>query len=537
MNKLLIVLPVAALAYVAAVWTTGRIAERQIDTEMARVASLLPALKITEDQHQRGVFGSTRQTTVDVGALFDSARCPAPGDAAAEAELPEIGVEASEEPAQSPAARPPPGMGTPPAEPLLVTLKQTIRHGPLPGFGPPAAAAVHTEWLVNGQPLADRPGLALEGALPVLSLRYGFTGDSTLSIEGAAATLRVTGKQGVVTLAWPVLSAQGRFEADSSAVRYELDMPELQVEFAGVEAPPFRLKLGQVSLAADHRYPIPGQFFVYSGSDRVTLASLSASQGGKSLFEALDFAASAESQIDAGLVASTAKVSLGALTTGAQQLGPFQYDSTLARLDAAAYGALMTKIITNDLGSCPTTEQTMAFASSLGEQLPALLKAGPEFHIARLSVGYLGSEAVLTGRVVLPPAPAEAFENPAALIGQISANATLSVADALLQNLVVKSMGEKMAGQMAAESLAASGQPSAAPSEPPEPTPEQRQRAVGIAQTRVAEQLEQALAKNWIVRGKAGIESRVEFSAGQLLLNGQPLDLRGLREGRESPAR
>ena len=530
MKKMLIALPVAAAAYVGAAWTTGRLVQAQIDTEMARLGSLLPTLKITEDKHVRGVFGSTRQTTLDLGALFNSADCPTPGGDEPEPEAELAEGEGAE------AAPPPPGMGKPPAEPLLVTIKQTITHGPLPGLGLPAAAQVRYEWLVNGQPVTERLGLTIEGALPTLVARYGFTGNGVVTAKGEAAKLSFAGKEGAFTVSWPSLSISGKTKADNSAMSYAGELPELQFAFAGDPgkpgSEPLTVQLRNLRFKADHEYPIAGQLFVYTGSDRFSVERLSVSQGAKPLFDVQDFSAEGASALEAGLIESGIQMSLASVQAAETRLGPIHYDFTLAKLDAAAYGAVMQKIMTNDLGSCPTPEQTMAFVGSLSEQLPALLKAGPEFRIDRLSIGHAGSEALLSGRVTLPPTTPEALQNPMSLIGQVNASARLNVPDALIQALVVKAMGERMATEMAIEALAASGGDLATA---PVPTAEQRQQAEGIAQTLVAQQLEQALAKNWIVRGKAGIESRVEYTAGRVVLNGQPLDLQGLQSRRGGP--
>lgn len=520
MKKILIALPLAAAAYGGAAWTSGRIVQQQIDAEIARVSGLMPGLKITEDQHVRGLFGSTRHTTVDIGALFNTADCPSP--------------EATEDEAAQSSAESPLGMAPPAVEPLRVTLKQTITHGPLPGFGLPAAAAVRFEWLVNGKPVIEREGLSIEGELPVLVARYGFTGNTQVSAKGDAATVRFSGKDGVFALAWPALSVSGKAKADHSALSYAGELPELRLSFTAEQGEAITAQLRNVRFKAEHQYPIADQYFVYTGTDAISVGSLSLSRGTVSLFDALNLAVDGRSTLEAEWLESGIKLSLESLQMAEQKLGPIHYDFTLAKLDAAAYGALMQKLMTNDLGNCPTTEQTMAFVGGLSEQLPALLKAGPEFRIDRLSIGHAGSEALLSGRVTLPPAPAEALDNPAALLGQISASATLSVPDAFIQNLVVKSMSEKMATEIAIEALAESGADS---STVPAPTPEQRQQADGIAQTLVAQQLEQALAKHWIVRGKQGIESRVEYAAGVTQLNGQPLDLQGLRRQRGEEGR
>lgn len=533
MKKILIALPVAAAAYVGAAYVSGRLVQQQIDAEMARVTGLLPTLKLTEDQHVRGVFGSTRQTTIDVGALFNNADCPTPGDEEPETGLGEGAGEGGDA-ADAAATPPPPGMGKPPAEPLLVTIKQVITHGPLPGFGLPAAAQVRFEWLVNGQPVADRLGLKVEGELPVLVARYGFTGNSVVSARGEAARLSFAGKEGTISLAWPSLVFSGKTKADNSALSYEGELPELQMDFTGGKGEAVSASVRNTRFKAEHQYPIAGQYFVYTGTDHFAVDSVKVTRGSAALFEASQLVADGRSALEAGLVESVLKMSLASVQAAETQLGPLHYDFTLAKLDAAAYGALMQKIMTNDLGNCPTPEQTMAFVGSLSAQLPALLKAGPELSIDRISVGYQGSEAVLTGQVLLPPVPAETLENPMALLGLVTAKATLSVPDALIQKLAVKSMAEKMASEMALEALAESGGDLATA---PVPTAEQRQQAESIAQTLVAQQTEQALAKNWIVRGKAGIESRVEYKAGALVLNGQPLDLQGLsgrRDGTEA---
>lgn len=514
MKKTLIAIAAAGLVYVGAAWTTGRVAEHQIDTELAKLRTMVPSLKIIEDKHTRGVFGSTRLTTVDMSALFDAGQCPT-------TPAPVLQSDASPQRA-APATPPPPGMGAPAASPLLVTFRQTITHGPLPGFGLPAAARVRYQVLVNGQPLGEHLGITTEGEMPALTARYGFTGNSQLRWSGDAGKVLYASPDGKggITVSWPSLRFTGNTRSDFSQMDYDGELPELTATMRSPKGEPVTLSLKQLTLKADHQYPLPGQFFVYTGTDVLNVASLSVEQGGKPLFDAQGLEGKGSSTLDSGLMGSTTQITLESLKVGDETVGPMHYDFTLAKLDAAAYGQFMQTLVSNDLGGCPAPEKTAAFIENLSSQLPALLKSGPEFRIDRISIGYQGEQANITGKLSLPAAAPAQLQDPMAVLALATANLTVALPDKLIQALVVKSVTARMTQEMA---LAQDAQNPAAN------TPEQQAEAESLAQTLVAQQIEQALAKNWIVRGKDGVSSSLEYLNGSLMLNGQPLDLQGLR--------
>jgi len=504
MKKILIALTVLGIAYGCAAWTTGRIAERQMDSELARLKGLLPNLKITEDQHTRGVFGSTRVTTVDVAALFNSGDCAAPEASGDHAGLP-------------------PAMGKPPVEPIQVTVKQVITHGPLPGFGLPAAAAVRYEWRVNGQPLGKQPGVQAEGDLPVLRLRYGFTGNSHIAVSGGAGKLVYEAEDGsALTLAWPSLTVSGSSKSDLSAVDYEARLPELVATFTTPKGEAATINLKGLGFNGDLHYPVAGNLFVSTGRESVSLANLAIARNGKTVFEAEGLDGKGSSTLNEGLMDSSSQLALTSVKMGGEVAGPLHLDFTLARFDAIAYGAMVQSLMSNDLGQCPTPEKTAAFVAQFTRQLPALLRSGPQLQVDRLSVGYEGQEARLSGKLSLSTATAEQLENFTDLLPRISARLDIAVPDALLKALAIK----RISGQMAGETAATEGGTS-----PDGPTPEQRAEAEGVAQAMVAQQVEQALAQNWIVRSQNGIASSVEYRDGKVVLNGQPLDFQGLRSG------
>lgn len=513
MKKTLIALAVLALVYVAVAWTTGRLLERQLDAELAKIKDFAPQLAITEDVHTAGVFGSTRLTTFDLGALVNAASCPTPT------------VEASDEAASTAPAL---AFVEPRAEPLLLSLKQTIRHGPLPGFGLPAAAAVRYQLLINGKAVGDEPGLSVEGEMPVLTARYGFTGNSHFLLAGAAGKLRIAAKdgKGAIQLAWPSLRFSSHVKANLSAADYQAELPLLELSLVSAERAPLSLQLKGFSLRAERHYPTAGQIFVYTGSDYLGLESLIASQDGKPLFTAQSLLGNSVSSLNEGLLASVSKLQLASVQAGGETVGPLHYDFSIANLDAQAYGQLMEVLLKQRPGNCPSAEQAQAFTDKLKAELPALLKTAPEFRIDRLSVTYQGQQALLTGQLKLPAATAEQLDNPFMLMALATATLNVSLPDKLIEQLAVRSLGSRMATQMALTDALGS----AAAIAPP-PTPEQQAQARAMAQALVAEQLQQALAKNWVVRVKDGVSSRFEYRNGGLLLNGLPLDLNGLRSG------
>jgi uncharacterized protein YdgA (DUF945 family) len=482
--------------------------EQQMDRELARMAGMLPMLKITADQHTRGLFGSTRSTRFEIGALFDRSHCAAP-------EAPD---------ATAPALTPPA------AAPLRVTLQQTITHGPLPGWGWPAAAAVRYRVLIDGQPADERLGLKLDGALPELTARYGFTGTGHVRIEGGAAQLTVANAPAApgLTLAWSGVRFKGHTKADLSAMEYEGALPQLVLTFTTAQGEPATLTLKDLALQSRHDYPLPGQFFVYTGKDTLRLGALTLTRGGETQFSAEGIEGQGEGALVEGLLDSSTRLAAQTLVAGGETLGPLHYDFRLNRLDPAAYGQLMDSLFLQDAGACPSPEQTAAMLDRLTAQLPALLKSGPVFRIERISLGYQGQEAVLSGQVSLPAtATPEQLAQPMTLLAQADASLTLTLPEVLIQTLAVKGMGQQMAAQMA---LGEDGET------PVPPTPEQKAQAEAMAQAMVAAQVEKALASHWLVRGKEGLSSRLEYRGGTLRLNGKALDLGGLR-GMPPPAR
>lgn len=527
MKKTLLALAVLGLAYTGAAYTTGGIVKTQLDTEMGKVTGFLPMAKITEDTHTRGVFGSTRTTTFDLGALFAGSQCPTPAE--------EEAAEGDDAEAANPAT-PAPAMSQPPAQPVLVSLKQIITHGPLPGFGLPAAASVRYELLINGQPAgataSESLQLKTEGEMPVLTARYGFNGDSTVKLKGEAGRLVLVPKdgKGEVVFGWPSLRLEGHSKADLSALRYDAELPELTVSMTTPDGEAVALRLDALAMRADHAYPVPGELFVYTGTDEMTLAGLSVQQAGKPLFDAQKLEGKAKSGLVDGLLDSSTQITLASVKTGDTTLGPMHFDFTLAKLDGVAYGRLMQSLMQNNLGSCPSPEQLSSFTSQITAQLPALLKSGPEFRIDRISVGYEGQQALITGKLALPPATPEQLENPMLLMALATANLTVALPDKLIETLATKGLGSKLGSEMALAQEAGEGSAPAAP-----PSAEQRAQAEAMAKAMVAQRMEEAVGKNWVVRSKDGVTASLDYRGGAVLLNGSPLDMGSLGMGAPPP--
>ncbi|MES2685143.1 MAG: DUF945 family protein [Pseudomonadota bacterium] len=501
MKKPLIAVAVLGLAYIAAAWGTGILVQRQLDRELGKLPALLPAVKITEDQHTRGLFGSTRLTRFDLASAFDHSSCPVLADESA------------------------PAMAPPTAAPLTVSLKQTITHGPLPGFGWPGAASIRYDWLVNGQP----PGtlgnayfsMQLQGAMPALVAHHGFTGNSRLRLEGDAGQLTISDPQrkGSVTFAWPALRFSARSRADLSASAYTAALPALTVTLQGEEGEPLTLLLKDLALSASHEYPNPGFVFFYTGSDVLKLGSLSVQQGGRTLFEASAVQAQASSREQGGLIESSTRIGLASAVLGGDTVGPVQADFTLANVDAAAYGELLRSLFDSDLGRCPTLEQSTNRMVTLQQLLPTLLARAPTFRIDRISLGYQGAAATLRGELTLPVASAGPLTDPMALLAMASGHLALALPDKLLEKLAVKALGSSMAMEM----TLGEGTPA--------PTPAQQSEAEALARSVLAQQVEQALTRRWIVRDKDGIAARLDYRSGEVLLNGAPPDLGSIGMG------
>lgn len=487
MKKLLMLAAIVA-AYATAAFVNGQLVAAKMDRALAEMQVLLPTLKVTQDQRHLGVFSSTRSTTFDFGSFFDAEKCTQP----------------DQHHSQSNAA-------AAAADPLLLTIKQTISHGPLLGFGLPAVAKVRFEILVNDQPLSERFGAELHGEMPQWVARYGFTGGTDLSGSAGEGGLVFKDDKGkpLAGLAWSSFAIKGSSNAGNTQFNYEGKLPELAASLTDVSGKQVHLVLKDLSLKADRERPYADQWLVYTGSDQLHFGSLDVEMDGKPLAQLLDAKADGKAVLAKGLMDSSELISLAVVKAGGEIIGPVHYDFSLLHLDPIAMGQLMNVIMQNSNGACHSAEQNQKLLTNMKGVLPALLKGNPEIHMDRLSVGYGGEEAVISGILRLPGVTAADLEQPAALVAKLEAVATFSVPEQLINKLAMKAAQKQLESTRQGQAAAAS-------------PAEQLAQAKIVAEGMMQQQVQLALANNWLVRQDQNLVGKFEFRLGKALLNGAP---------------
>lgn len=171
---------VLAAGYVAATAYTGHRIAQAYEGRLDDLQHRMPFLHL-QRQAQRGLFSSTYTTEVSIGCK---------------------------------------------AQPMVVGIRDHVRHGPLPGFDGFGAAVIDSEIVLPEQApaaLRDYAGSLKPGDIRT---RVGYGGDFRTEAKLPAGRFDGTG----ITVTWPAFRIEGDGSLDSFASRFEASLPELTVQ-------------------------------------------------------------------------------------------------------------------------------------------------------------------------------------------------------------------------------------------------------------------------------------------------------------------
>jgi uncharacterized protein YdgA (DUF945 family) len=363
MNAKLIAAAAAAVvllggAVVAGATVTGTQARKKLQEAPLAWQAQWPMLKVVEQHYERGLFSATHTVTLQLGCEAGS---PAAGGA-----------------------------------PVLLTLVQRVKHGPLPGFSAVGAAVIDTELVL---PEAARKAVAeLTGNQPPL------TAHTFVSLGGAAHTqitmpsFRMAGPEGQ-QLAWQGLVADVR--DGGGTLRYELTMPGFTMAMRDPRMA-MTMKLTGVHLQGEANGG--ASWWLRAGKAEGEIGAIELAveaQGGQGVppfkvaLQQLRFSAS--NTIDKELLSNVAHLS-GKGVFNDTQLDKIEMQASVRRLHAPAYERLMQHVMDTSSAACGMKQAVspQVMLAQVQQDLMALLPFNPEYALDKLAVEIGGQRGELS---------------------------------------------------------------------------------------------------------------------------------------------
>ncbi|RUR67249.1 DUF945 family protein [Variovorax guangxiensis] len=477
-----------AAAYGGSTWWAGSQIKSRYDTALDELPKQTALVRVTERKYERGFLGAVSTVTLEIGCSADAA---APAASQPTAGQDEEEKEDGEED-DTPAIKPP--------KQLRLTIRDTIHHGPLAG-GTLAAATIDSELVLDPKTQAELKKLFGEAKPLSARTKVGFDGAFTTDLTVAPARLSEEGKG---RLDWQGLQARVNVNAARTQARYDLNMPGL--DFSDVKSG-VTMKMGKLTAKAD--MDSSAGWFLATGKTEGRLDTLEfavrkkAAEDGSEPPKALpavvlqNIDLVGDATMKDGLYASTGTLK-GTGKIGETKIDKFELTSGARRIHGAGYRKLADAWMQSSAasgcgkgGSKASQAAMQALAEQLTPDLKAMAKYAPEAGIDKLVVEIDGKRAELGYSAGMAGVTDEDLQLPGTALmmkrGVLKAHARLPM-----------KWLEKLA-----ETGAESGQT---------PPPEM-----------VAGLVEQGEQSGFVKRDGDDVTTQVEFSEGNLKVNGQPL--------------
>lgn len=477
---LLIALAVlAVLAYPASAWYVGMQVEAIAGQPYRQIESM-PYVKLVKREYKRGVFSSDETVTFEL--FGDLSRFMGQAQQRDAAGSPDT---------TAPAAKT--------FQPLQVTVRSHVRHGPLPEGRRLAAAMVDSELELDER---YRPTLAkVLGDRKLLTAHtlYGFggEGESLVASPAFVATFGQDGAGAPVQMSWDGISARVTFSKDVASYVMQGEAPRLEISGGNG----MHLLLARMRFAGEGRRIFDDEPLLQAGKQSVNIAQVSmdgAAMGDKSVV-LKQISYDVNMPLDGEFLDIVAKIAVQEALIGDINYGPARYDFSMRRLHARTFAQLHRAML--NLYSHPATPgagaNPAAAFSVLSKPGLKLLEYNPEISLDRLSFKTTQGEVRVAARAKFVDVKAEDFSQPPLLMAKLDASADI----ALPEGLLLMPFGSK------AESAEAM-----------------------LAQTAVRQrQIAALVEQGYVERDGAMVRTKLEFKNGQFTVNGKAFDPRALQ--------
>ena len=480
-----IVVAVLAIAYPVAAWFIGKNVESSLVANAERTLAAAPYLKVIKRNYQGGVFSSTEESSIEIaGDLFRSLESM---QKTSEQSLDEPSNKvdpdaATEEPVTVPSA---------PITPIIITVRNHIKHGPFAGGGL-ALAKIDTELVFDGK-VQQAISKAFAGKKPLeITTTMNFAGGGTSLMTSPPVTL--SPKEGSGKLNWQGL--QGKVDFTKDMRTYKGDITAAGFEFIGGPKKT-TIKMSGLHLLSDKRRLNDTSIF-YFGKDNGTVKEISfssASEPGKA-FTLQDITYLADVSDTAGFSNMVAKMGADKVLVGGDGYGPAHYDFSVKHLRTATLEKFLKAFGEIYSGKHKTPDEMAAASVAPWKNFgPELLKHNPELIVDRISFTAPEGEAMFKGNLKIPGATEQDIGNPLGMIGKVNAAFDIAMPEAMLAKL--SGAGKE--------------------------TDEEKIAAAEMMQ----QQLQSLEQQGYIVRTGKIWKSRLEWKDGKGSVNGKPFQMPG----------
>ncbi|HKS55093.1 MAG TPA: YdgA family protein [Steroidobacteraceae bacterium] len=468
---------ILVIGYVAASWGLGRAVHSGFDAwEQQTATQPLPMLKIVERRHTPGVFSSVEDVTFEFNSAifdqFEQKRRQEQQRAGGDDE------DAAEEPTNKP--------------PVRFTVRNDIKHGPLPGFTGIGMGRIDSKllWTEDARKELDQ---FLPGREPVeISTLLGLLGGSSSHVTSPAFDF----KDEKSTVAWKGFEGDFSVGRNLGSIGCNATAPGLSL----YDADGTGAKFEALKLTCDGDR-VFDEF--YNGTVNLEIANVEGRTRDGTPMRMQKFSYASDVRAEGEYLNMAAKVGVGALDFLQYDLSEIKYHLSLRHLHGPTYAALMRKMQSSAMSSTAgDPAASLALAGAFGEFGPQLLEHSPQIVIDHIGFKAPEGEFGINGTVELADFKKDDLATPqgrTALMTKVVANADVWISEGLLN--------KDWSGTTAAE-----------------PTDVRAQETPGPSKVEALRQQVAAFEQQGFVTRKDGqIRSHIQFKGGALTANGKPL--------------
>lgn len=471
MKKIIQILIVAAMiaAWPVATWIYGNRAQASADQFSTAINQAVPYITVANSTYEKGFLSSTQTLTLRpvFGGLGDKA-------------LPEIKV------------------------------RNTIEHGPFPGFSGLGAARIKHEivWPPEVKTEIAKLWGQQEPLTAVTHMSLGGGGTTTFKSPAAKAKLEKA------NVAFQGLDGVMNFTAGFHQIDYTFTAPG-----ATVEDGENKIVLGKVASNGVHS-KVAGTEKIYIGKQSASIASFDMNAKGQSplAIGAIDYVSETTAP-ETHLLSGSGKFSGKSVKYGTTDLGTIDYRFSMSKLHAPTL-ELLTKDMQAEINKMTAaTTKSMPLQASpadnamlkvVQKHLPELSRHVPKFNFDNLRVGTAKDYVQINGMALLKPITQAEAANPMAMLPKLDASFNVELSDSLIA-LLANTASSRMMDPAALEAL------------PPEQRTQMQTQMEAQAKMMVDEQLAQFVQQGYIIRGVGKVSAQIALKEGKLTVNGKDI--------------
>jgi uncharacterized protein YdgA (DUF945 family) len=389
-----------------------------------------------------------------------------------------------------------------------VTIKNTIEHGPFPGFSSLGAARIKHEIVWPPETKAELAKLwgQQEPLTAVTQMSLG--GGGTTMFKSPAANAKLE-------------KANVAFQGFDGVMNFTTGFNQIDYTFAApgatVDDGESKIVLGKIAANGVHT-KVAGTEKIYIGKQNTSLASFDMNAKGQSALTigAIDYAVETSAP-EANLLSGSGKFTGKSLKYGTTDLGAIDYSYSMSKLHAPTLELLAKDMQAeiNKMTSATTKGTAMqmspadnAVLKAVQKHLPELSKHVPKFNFDNLRIGTAKDYVQVNGMALLKPITQAEAANPMTILPKVDASFNVELSDSLIAMLANTASSRMM-------------DPAALAQMSPEQRTQMQTQAEMQTKMMVDEQLSQLVQQGYITRGMGKVSSQVALKDGKLTVNGK----------------